>query len=118
MKLLNNTTSTIPTLQTGGIVAHSSIDKANVLNNFFYSCYNQNCPLTQCSHNFERDMSPEECPEQLLTTEATVYDLLAQLDTTKSTGCDGISARMLKQTADSIACTSTFQTYQPVDLQR
>ena len=104
MKFFNNTTSTIPTLQTSGTVAHSSVDKANALNNFFYGCYNQNCPpLTQCSHNYEQEMPPEHCPEQLLSTEASVFDLLAQLDTTKSTGCDGISARMLKQTADSTA---------------
>ena len=48
-------------------------------------------------------MPPEDCPEQLLSTEASVLDLLAQLYTAKSTGCDGISARMLKQIADSIA---------------
>ena len=48
-------------------------------------------------------MPPEVCPEQLLTTEASVFDLLVQLDTTKSTGYDGISARMLKQTAGSTA---------------
>ena len=96
MKILNNTTSTIPTLNIR--------DKANALNNFFYSCYNQNCPpLAQCSHNHEQEMPPEDCPEQLLSTEASVFDLLAQLDTAKSTGCDGISARMLKQTADSTA---------------
>ena len=96
MKQLNNT-STTPTLQTSSTTAHSSVDKANTLNNFFHSCFNQNCPpLTQCSHNFEREMSPDDCPEQLLTTEASVYDLLVQLDTSKSTGCDGISARMLK----------------------
>jgi hypothetical protein len=64
MKLVNNTSSTIPTLQTRGTVAHSSVDKANTLNNFFYSCYNQNCPpLTQCSHTFDREMPPEDCPE-------------------------------------------------------
>ena len=91
-------------LRTRGTVAHSSVDKANALNNFFYDCYNQNCPpLTQCSHNYEQEMPPEDCPEQLLSTEASVLDLLAQLDTAKSTGCDGISARMLKQTADSTA---------------
>ena len=32
------------TLQTRGTAAHSSVDKANALNNFFYGCYNQNCP--------------------------------------------------------------------------
>ena len=84
MKILNNTTSTIPTLKIRDTVAHSSVDKANALNNFFYSCYNQNCPpLTQCSHNHEQEMPPEDCPEQLLSTEASVFDLLAQLDTAK-----------------------------------
>ena len=48
-------------------------------------------------------MLPEDCPKQLLSTEASVFDLLARLDITKSTGCDGIFARMLKQTADGTA---------------
>ena len=57
MKLLNNTYSTISTLHTRGTVAHSSVDKANVLNNFFYGRYDQNClPLTQYFHNFEWEM--------------------------------------------------------------
>ena len=51
---------------------------------FLVCFYNQDCPrLTQCSHNFERGMPPEDCPEQLQSTEAFVFDLLAaRLDTT------------------------------------
>ena len=105
MKQCNNNSSTIPTLQTtSGATAHSSLDKANVLNKFFYDCFNHSCPpLTECSHNFEREMPPEDCPEQLLTTVSSIHNLLVHLDSTKSTGCDGISAKMLKQTADSTA---------------
>ena len=36
-----------------------------------------------------------------------IYDLLIALDTSKSIGCDGISAKMLKFTAGSIAPTLT-----------
>ena len=103
MKQLNNNL-TISTLQINSTIPHSSVDKANALNNLFHGRFNLNCPpLTVCSHNSEREMPPKDCPEELLTTEASVLDLLIQLDTTKLTDCDGISAKMLKQTADSTA---------------
>ena len=38
----------------------------------------------------------------LLCTEPEVFDLLASLDISKATGPDGISAQMLKHTAESI----------------
>ena len=103
LKLLNhNHDSTIPTLEDRGTSIDSSIDKANALNRFFYSCFNNNCPvLSECSSVFE--LEAEYCPKYLLSTEESVFDLLANLDVTKSTGCDGISPKMLKSTASSIA---------------
>ena len=51
----------------------------------------------------EQNLPPENCPKQPLSTEELVYELLTALDTSKSTGCDGVSANMLKQTACSTA---------------
>ena len=54
-------------------------------------------------------MSPSSVsyPEELLCTESGVYDLVASLDVSKASGQDGISARMLKATACSIAPSLT-----------
>ena len=54
----------------------------------------------------------DECPTDLLCTVEEVEQLLLSLDTTKSSGCDGISATMLKVTAHSIApgITKLFNT--------
>ena len=49
----------------------------------------------------------DECPPDLLCTEAEVMKMLQSLDTTKSSGPDGISAQMLKSTAHSITPSVT-----------
>ena len=41
-------------------------------------------------------VDPEDCPASILHTEEQVMELLCSLDTTKSTGLDGVSALMLK----------------------
>ena len=46
-------------------------------------------------------------PEELLCTESGVYDLVASLDVSKASGQDGISVRVLKATACSIAPSIT-----------
>ncbi len=50
------------------------------------------------------------CTEELLCTKEEVYQDLAKLVTGKSVGCDGISAKMLKNTAgsNSLPLTSIF----------
>ena len=80
----------------------SDLDKANGINAFFSKCFNQSvppiCPTVSSS---------TEVPTSLLCTESQVYDLLRSLDTSKSSGPDGISARMLKNTARAIAPSIT-----------
>ena len=49
------------------------------------------------------DWKAENCPQHLLSTEESVFELLSTLDITKSTGCDGISPKILKHTASSVA---------------
>ena len=102
VKMLNNTTSSIPTLTTqSGVQAVSSSDKASTLNEYFFSCFNT-ClpPLSEENHIHS---TPSSCPESFLIAEEYVATVLLNLDVSKSTGVDGISAKMLKQTALSIA---------------
>ena len=82
--------------------------KADALNNYFYTCFNHSLPpLTDSDFSFEH-LNPDNCPKELLCTEETAFTLLADLDTSKSTGCDSVTAKMLKSTAESI--TSSLMT--------
>ena len=83
-------------------MAYTDGDKANLLNSFFGSCFNTSHPP------IELGSTPSvSYPEDLLCTESEVYDLVASLDVSKASGQDGISARMLKATACSIAPSLT-----------
>ena len=94
--------SSIPVLRRDGEEACTDRAKAVMLNNFFSSCFNQSMPpLTESSYQVQS--TSQECPDDLLCTEEEVLELLLSLDVTKSSGPDGISARMLKATATSIA---------------
>ena len=44
-------------------------------------------------------MDPINCPADLLCSEDEVLDIILSLDTNKASGLDGVSARMLKETA-------------------
>ena len=105
MRILNRKSSSIPSLQDeNNATIKSNTGKANALNSFFHRCFNYTFPsLIEFPDAFEMSLPPNECPKQLLSTEESVYDLLITLDTSKSTGCDGVSASVLKQTACSIA---------------
>ena len=48
------------------------------------------------------NLTDNDCPGHLLCNEDIVLDLLLSLDTSKASGPDGISAKMLKNTATSI----------------
>ena len=83
-------------------MAYTDSDKANLLNSFFGSCFNISHPPIELG-------SPPSVsyPEELLCNESGVYDLVTSLDVLKASGQDGISARMLKATACSIAPSLT-----------
>ena len=102
IKCLNKNKQTIPTLSQGNLVAYTDSEKANLLNSFFGSCFNT-------SHLPIEPESPPSgnYPEELLCTESGIYDILVSLDVSKASGQDGISARMLKHTACSIAPSLT-----------
>ena len=95
MRILNRKTSS-------SVVIESNTGKANALNTFFHSCFNYSFP--EFPITAEPNLPPESYPKHLVfSTEESVYDLLIALDTRKSTGCDGVSANMLKQTACTTA---------------
>ena len=52
-------------------------------------------------------LDPSLFPEEYLCTEVEVYDLIADLDDSKSSGPDGISVKMLKATVTSITPSLT-----------
>ena len=107
VKMLNNTTSSIPTLITqSSVQAVSSSDEASTLNeNRVFSCFNT-ClpPLSEESHIHP---TPSTCPELFLIAEEYVATVLLNLDVSNSSGVDSVSAKMLKQTALSIAPSLT-----------
>ena len=79
-------------------------DKANLLNSFFATCFNTSHPPLSVDSSNNRD---SECPDELLCTSEEVEHLLLNLDESKASGPDGISATMLKCTAAIIASSVT-----------
>ena len=72
-----------------------------MLNLYFTKCFNtRTAPLDEVHHNFPLT---DDSFVDLYCDELQIYDLLYGLDVSKSSGPDGISARMLKYTAASIA---------------
>ena len=117
IRKLSNKQSTIPTLLDGGTPVDSSQGKANLLNNFFFGCFNRQCSPLDTSPSpagIHCDLNPSDYPCDLLCTVDSVADLLANLDILKSSGVDDISARMLKSIAYSIAPTQSYRALQLV----
>ena len=92
IKFINKQDTTIPALWDGSTPITSNDAKAEVFNSYFYECFNHSIPLL----SDPIPLDPEACPASILCTEEQVTDLLCTLDTTKSTGLDGVSALMLK----------------------
>ena len=104
-KFLTKKNSSIPTLKNGERVVENVLDKATLLNSYFSQCFNQSVsPLTDDDISMFDSTNPLLFPEEFLCTEDEVLEMLLSLDTKKANGRDGISARMLKSTAPSIAC--------------
>ena len=62
--------SRIPTLSDGVKTADSSLDKATILNNYFYTCFNHKIPpLQQLPDQTADYLSPSDCPSDFLSTE-------------------------------------------------
>lgn len=92
--------SSFPPLKSENVIASSALDKANLLNIIFTNHYNRSVPELSISNLPE--VVPTDCPDGILCSEDEVYEVLCTFDTTKSSGDDDISERMLKETALSI----------------
>ena len=101
--MINKQDTTIPALWDGSTPVNSNDAKAELLNSFFYECFNHSFPPL----GDPVPLDPETCPASILCSEEEILDLLCSLDGNKSTGLDEISAVMLKQTAVSIAPSLT-----------
>ena len=104
IKLLNKVDCSIPTLLSNGAEVADNCEKASLLNNFFYDCFNTKSPPLTCTPS---TLPTCGCPPELLCTNAEVYDLIVGLDPSKSTGADGISAKMLRGTVDAVVPSLT-----------
>ena len=102
----NKQQATIPTLQQGELVANSDLDKAETLNSYFSSCFNKSHPpLTALPPDPSSASTVRHDPslDEMYCTVSEVAQLLQNVDLSKASGSDKISARMLKSTASSIA---------------
>ena len=104
IKKLRKKSSSIPPLSFSGDLFHSDASKANLLNDFFSSCFNPSHPvdpsLIPCS-------PPPRYPLDLLCSHDEILNLLLHLPSDTATGPDEISSRMLRSTAFSIASPLT-----------
>ena len=72
---------------------------------FFATCFNHSSPQLS-SHNIP-EVTTRDCLSELLCKVEDIFEMLCTLDMSKASGPDGISGRMLKNTACSIAPTLT-----------
>ena len=103
VKVINKQDTSIPVLWDGSASITANNAKAELLNSYFYECFNHSFPPL----SNPTPLDPDSCPDSILCTEERVTELLCSLETTKSTGLDGVSAIMLKQTAASIVPSLT-----------
>ena len=101
---MNRKTSAIPSLlDENSVIIESNIGKANALSSFFHSYFNYNfLPLYEFPIAVERNLPPEILQSNYSPQKNQCMSCYT-LDASKSTGCDGVSVNMLKQTACSTA---------------
>ena len=105
MKKIRKKKTSIPPLSHNNLLFHSDLSKANLLNDFFSTCFNSSTPPLSPSPS---SLPSSSCPPGLMCTEDEISHLLLNLPSDTSTGPDGISARMLKLSASSIAAPLTL----------
>ncbi len=104
VKYLNKGSSSVPVLTHNNVTHDSDEAKANVLNSFFSSCFNNSGPPL---HPLDSNLFESYHTPDILCTEEEVLYILQSLNTAKASGQNGISARMLKCTAGAIAPSVT-----------
>ena len=90
-------------LSTGFITATSAVDKANLLNNFFASCFN---PADACP-SYGPVIVPNILPDNLDITTNEVRELLRRTHSHSAPGPDLITAWMLSTFAEELAPSIT-----------
>ena len=105
VKVLSKQQSTIPTLHYQEATAETNYEKAAMLNEYFSSCFNTSVPpLSQLDEERQTHTEFESASsEDLLCTTEEILSYIQALDATKASGPDGISIKMLKYTATSVA---------------
>ena len=86
-------------LFTGSITATSAVDKANLLNNFFASCFNPADGLP----SYDPVIVPNILPDNLDITTNKVRELLCRTHSHSAPGPDLITAWMLSTSAEELA---------------
>ena len=92
----------IPNFTHNSLSISTLTSKANFLSDFFCRCFNSSTPPLS---NANIPLSPISsiCPPDLLCSPTDIQHLISQLPSRTSSGPDGISATMLKNTALSIS---------------
>ena len=83
-----------------GSTVESNCEKANLINTYFHGYFNTNTPVLIHQAPI---LDPTGFPQDYLCTEDEIYYLITNLDYSESSGPDGITLKMLKATAASIA---------------
>ena len=107
LKYLHKQTSSIPNLSYNNVVSSMDQEKANMLDDYFSKCFNRSQPSLQTTDCLNYPLA-DDCPDEMLCTESEVTELLMTLDIAKASGPDGISARMLRETAEHIPPSLTL----------
>ena len=101
---MKKTSSQVPTLKNIATEASSNIDKASLFSEVFSKNLNNTIPPLSESDRQCFIADPSSLPpEDILRTKQEIFNLLNALETNKASGPDGISGKMLKGTAISIA---------------
>ena len=110
-KLNSKNSTTIPTLNNEGLLVNTSQGKAELLNEYFFGCFNCRCPplrATHCPTYHLSNTELQEFPQEFLCTADTVADMLIGLDSTKSTGVDNTRIVPIPKTGSPGAFASGY----------
>lgn len=80
VKYLNKAKSSIPVLKMDEVTAHSDVEKADMISEYFTTCFNQNIPPLDPGVPEDPDEGYASTEEFLCTTKE-VFHLLVSLDT-------------------------------------
>ena len=96
--------TSVSVLYQGTELLSSDYEKVKAFYTFFAECFNCSVPSLLLSHCEQTN----ECHEDLFCTVEEVCSMLKSLDVNKSSGPDGIPAKMLKAVTDEIATIGYF----------